>query len=899
MPPIPETTIERLLDRVRRPSRYIGRETHEVHKDPAAVGLRICLAFPEVYEIGMSHLGMRILYDLLNQDRNFYAERAFCPWPDLEKLMRAESVPLWSLESRTPLGEFDIVGFSLQSEMVNTNVLTMLDLAGIPLLSRDRTDEHPIIIGGGPVVFNPEPMADFFDCFLIGDGEAAFPALLKKLLRLKKEGVKARQTLIEEISRCTGVYVPGLYPVEADEDTGFMLVRDGGRAPYPIRKALVGDLAMYPFPTDVLVPQGDIVHDRYAAEIARGCTEGCRFCQAGIIYRPVRERPPGQIVKSIVQGIERTGYEEASLTALSVADYSGIGPLARVVTKKLSARKTAMSVSSLRVCGLTEGLAKSIAHVRKTGFTIAPEAGTQRLRDVINKGITDQDIDSAARIAFSAGWRLLKLYFMIGLPTETDEDVAGIAETALRVLKMSAGPSGRPKAKINVAVASFIPKPHTPFGWVPFDDPKNLRRKQDLILSLLKKHRNIRIKFHLIELSALEVVIARGDRRLGQVIKTAWENGARFDEWTEHFQKSLWDGAFAACGIDPDRYRAGFPLDGPLPWDHIDSGVEVEFLKREFKRGLEGRFTHPCEKPYTPRPNGRPPKTDQKTKLVCYSCGLECDLDKIAEERERGANDLRQFASANGGQDDVERIVGPRTVRRDDRPARNVEEPRHRYRLAYGKTGWSRYLSHLELVRLFHRAFRRTQIKLAYSAGFHPHPKISFGPALPVGVEGDEEYLDFLTTAFYKSDELRSGLAAELPGSIPVRGLREIPRDKPAIEKAINTHRYQISFPDGFSADIAARMQEMLARQSWPIIRKTDRGVKEFDARPYVAAVEREKNNGSVAVSLELRSINGRAVKPAELIESLLDEVPPGVRIVRRCMGKRVGNTIIKPLDIP
>jgi radical SAM family uncharacterized protein/radical SAM-linked protein len=883
MPPLSASIIERLLDRVRRPSRYIGGEFHLVRKDPATLGVRICLAFPEVYEIGMSHLGLRILYDVLNRDAAVYAERAFCPWPDLEKLMREENVPLWSLETRTPLSEFDLVGFSLQSEMIGTNVLTMLDLAGIPLLAADRDNSHPLIIGGGPVAFNPEPFADFFDCFIIGDGETALPEFLRAFRTLELHRPTAsggapcrtnRRDILHRLCTGDGVYVPSLYQTETDTNTGFTIIRDTGDAPCPVRRALVDDLTGHPFPTQVLVPQGDIVHDRYAMEIARGCTEGCRFCQAGIIYRPQRERPPREIINSLAAGIDCTGYDEASLTALSTADYTGIEQLARAAMTVLAPRHAAMSVSSLRAYGITKDLAAGIAGVRKTGFTIAPEAGTQRLRNVINKGITDEDITTAAQIAFNAGWKLLKLYFMIGLPTETDEDVAAIAATAIRVLKLSAGAKGRARAKINVAVASFVPKPHSPFAWAAFDNPENLKRKQNLLRSLLNRHKNIQIKFHNVEQSTLEAVLARGDRRLGRVLHAAWIGGARFDEWTEHFRMPIWEKAFASCNIAPAQYLAEFPLEARLPWDHIDPGVDREFLRREYQRGLAGKCTHPCEKP--------PAGTGADGKLVCYSCGLACDLEAIAGRRADGARQLQKLTPPVA-QHFLSRAMGG-------------GNHSLRYRLCYGKTGWSRYLSHLEVVRLWQRAFRRAGIILQHSAGFHPHPRLSFGPALPVGVEGLSEYLDCHTVEYAVPEHMRRALTNALPDTFPLHDLREISRHTPGIEKLIDLHLYEISGPVS-SGGLVSLINEKIAAETWIITRKKEQTMRKLDARPYIISVEEKLADGYSRVELKLKSIAGGTVKPGELLEALYGEIPAGTRIVRVGLGREIAGKFVTPLD--
>lgn len=589
--------IEKHLLEIQKPSRYIGGEVGSIIKDKSAIDVRFAFCFPDTYDIGMSHLGMKILYSLTNERENYWCERCFAPSEDFEKIMRENDIPLYALESLDPIKDFDFIGFTMQYELSYTNVLNMLDLAGIPIYARDRTDElTQIVVAGGPCVCNPEPLADFFDLFILGEGEEVNLELMDLYNEMKKQGA-GRKEFLRKACQIEGIYVPEFYRFSYKPDGTVEKVETTDNASAVVKKRIIKDFDKVYYPDNFVVPFTEIVHDRVSVEVLRGCLRGCRFCQAGFIYRPFREKKSDTIIDETKTLCENTGYDEVSLASLSTSDHSEISPILSELIEYTADEKITLSLPSLRVDNFSEELLEKIKRVRKSGLTFAPEGGTQRLRDVINKNVSEEEIMNTCRIAFEGGYSSVKLYFMMGLPTETDEDIIGIAELAQRIIDMFYSLENRPKGRgvqISVSCATFVPKPFTPFQFEPQDTRAMIEHKQKLLLDSVNKKR-VKVSYHDANVSILEAVLAKGDRRLCDVIYTAWKKGCKFDSWSEYFRFDKWMEAFQECGVDPSFYaNRRIAYDEILPWEHLDYYVSKEFFVRENKTAHEAVTTPHC-----------------------------------------------------------------------------------------------------------------------------------------------------------------------------------------------------------------------------------------------------------------------------------------------------------------
>jgi len=783
---LPILTDRSYLSRVQRPTRYLGREINAVMKDPRAVSLRVALLFPDLYEVGMSHLGLGLLYGILNREESIWAERAYAPAGDLEAELRARRQPLTSLESGTPLQEFDLLGVSLQYELSYTNLLNMLELGGVPLLAAERTPTDPVVIGGGPGSFNPEPLAPFLDALVLGDGEEAVLEVADTV-QAWKAGGGARRELWQALAELEGVYVPAFFEMDFDEQGHLRGIIPRGRRT-SVKKRILHDLnGSYPSPR-ALVPSCQIIHDRLSVEISRGCSRGCRYCQAGMIYRPVREREAGAVLGWVEEALTATGYEEVSLLTLSVGDYSSLGRLLQELMDRLAPRRVALSLPSLRADTLTPEMMEQIKRVRRTGLTLAPEAGSDRLRQVVNKNLPEETIIASARQAFASGWQLLKLYFMIGLPRETPEDLEAINSLTRHILQ--AGAKGR-RPRLNLSLSTFIPKPHTPFQWEGQEDLAAGRSRLHGVKDRLRQQ-NVQIKWNAAASSWLEGVFSRGDRRLAPVLIAAHRLGCRLDAWSEQLRLEKWLQAFKEARVDPDFYLRARNLEEALPWDHLDCGVSREFLALEQARAYEGLETPDC------RGQG------------CQDCGV-CDHKEIAP-----------------------RLHDPSLGRpAPPQPPAPRSQPVW-YRLSYAKLHEARWLGHLELVSAIYRSLRRSGLALSFSGGYHPLPRVSFHGALPVGVESLAETLDLELGENLGEGALVETLNRVLPPGLKILQAARLARKTapPRPETAV----YQVEMEEPvFEAQAAARF---LAQEEALVMRRQPGKERAVDLRPLVARLE-------------------------------------------------------------
>ncbi len=832
----PETireALDEILPGVQKPSRYLGLERNLVRKPWESVPLRVALAFPDAYEIGMSHQGTRILYHLINRREDALAERSFAPMPDMAAALRAAGIPLYTLESYHPLAAFEIVGISLQSELNYINVPYLLDLARITRRTAARRQEEPIVLGGGPCTANPEPVADFFDAILIGDGEAALDGILDVVRDARAGGVD-HAGILRRLATVPGVYVPSFYrwhPAAADEPARWETTEAG--APFPVTRVWVAELDPADQPEAVIVPFADVIQDRLGMEIMRGCTQGCRFCQAGYWYRPVREHDPRVVADRIERQVAETGFEEVGLLSLSTADYSQVEPLVSELAERLQERRVSVSLPSLRADAFSVGLAEAVSRVRRSGFTFAPETGSDRLRRVINKTFTNADMVRAAEAAFASGWQLIKVYAMIGLPTETDDDLEELARLAEDLTAAGRRATGGRKVEVKVSVGCFVPKAWTPFQWQPFAGVADLQRRISVLRRRFKGVRGARLSWSEPEESALEAFLSRGDRRLAAVIERAHELGAVFDGWSDHLDLEAWRRAIADCGVDLESELGGRELACTLPWDLIDAGVRKGYLKAEWRRALNEAATEDCKWGH------------------CYRCGIPGD----------GA-DTRLATAAlpvlDAPTSPVEAPAPAYRLRPEPQlPARRQGRPQppvaHRWRFHFAKLGDARWLSHRQVMDALERVLRAAGLPVHYTEGFNPHIRLSMGPALAVGVEGAAEVFDVDCTAPITAAHLQRANAL-LPQGIQITGAQALLAGAPSLGRLVDAVRYRIPAPDD--------------RDAWPGSPAGLDPELRTAVRGWSLAAD-----GSLAVELNARQDAGATPSLKKLLEGLgLDE---------------------------
>ncbi len=850
--------IKSFITDIRKPGRYTGGEPGSVYKDKSSVSMRIAFCFPDTYEIGMSNLGMRILCGALNQMDKVWCERVFAPWTDMEEEMRKRGIPLFAHESGDALGDFDMVAFTLQYELCYTTALNMLDLAGIPMRSADRTDDHPVVLAGGPCAYNPEPMADFVDIFSIGEGEEALCELAALYAEMKESGEYSKKEFLRRASHIEGFYVPSLYDVSYNEDGTISAIEPKyDDVPKKVKKRIIADVDKAYVPTCPVLPVIETVHDRIVLEVFRGCIRGCRFCQAGFVTRPVREKSPDVLCAQAREIADNSGYDEISMCCLSISDYSKVNTFTDKLLEWTDDERINLSLPSLRADSFTEELMSKISTVRSSTLTFAPEAGSQRLRDVINKNVTKEDILRAAGVAFRAGKNQVKLYFMNGLPYETEEDIRGIAELAESVIEEYYNTDGRNKRKqpqVTLSVACFIPKPFTPFQWERQNTAEELEAKQKVLMSAIHD-RKIRYNYHDAKVSRLEAVFARGNRRLSAALEEAVRRGVRFDAWEEMFDYDGWMQIFDDTGIDPAFFaNREMSCDEVLPWDMIDCGVSKEFLARERRKAAEAATTPSC-------------------KEKCSACGANSLVDKkycrwcpghTEEEAEylgRGIKRREKNVNIDNGKRNA-RGAGA-AVNPSAKPVRTVK-----FRFSEG--GALVYVSHLDIARAVTRGLIKSKLPIYYTEGFNPIPKLTFASPLSVGSGGENELAQFKLCEEVTDAEILERLRASMPDGIEVLEVYSSDSSFKQIAWAENIIDFHCSAGEEIIPKLYAKFSGSVV-----VTKKTKSTEKEVDISPFIRDFAAEITEWGVRVSVTTCADNTNYLNPEYVAKVAADVIDP------------------------
>ncbi len=840
-----------ILPKVEKPSRYLGTEVNTSHKDPRAVDLRVSLIFPDLYDLGLGNVGILILYSILNELDWVWCERAYAPGLDMEAELRKRGLPLFCNESKDSLADMDMIGITLQSELTYTNILNIIDLAGFPVRTKDRAEDAPLFFAGGPAVFNPEPLAPFIDFFAIGDGEDIIKEIAECIRPLKG---RPRREKLQALAQIEGIYVPELYPFETLPNGQILPKED---APKVVKRIV--DLQNAKFPTNYIVPYTQQVHDRLALEVLRGCTQGCRFCQAGMVTRAVRERTLETIDTLMEEALAKTGYEEVALVSLSTCDFSRPKQLAAQAASRAARDRISVSLPSLRLDSFSVEMADAVADVRRSGLTFAPEAASPRLRALINKWIPDDGLLDMASEAYKRGWDHVKCYFMIGLPTERDEDIEAIADLCEKTLAV--GKPINPKAKVRLGVSTFVPKPFTPFQWAEQIGLDETERRQRILDARFRKNPSIKFGRHEAATTFIEGLVTRADRRGGDLIEAAWKRGARFESWDEMCNLGAWKQAIEDVNYDVAGEFRQRALDERLPWDHIDVMMPKQWFQEDWNRAMELQHALDCRA-------GK-----------CHMCGV------IFRDREVCQHMLKN--QRRGRIEERDFVTPPR--------ATYVEpEAVQRLKLRIGRTGEARFLSHLEFMNAWQRTLRRARAPMSYSQGFHAHPRMAFATPAPVGEESEGDYMDIVLSQRVEPAELLARIQAQLPQGFFAYEAEEIPMKAPSLMSQVQGLRYAIHAEGVDAAALATRIDEIMASDDVSIdrkqkMKKSPRGrnrharpkTAALNIRPMIEELRVRESNGGAAIDFATLTTGDKLAKPKEII-ALLGLDPAATRVVKR-----------------